>query len=86
MAKKKSTRSQQEKELVEEEKKDFSSEANQQPNIANSNVTVNNGNFPNEINEEQDDDLNLGVINMATPQLIIEVKDTSQLSFDFVAM
>ena len=86
MAKKNSTRSQQEQELVEEEKKQFSLEEGQQPNIPNSNVSVNNGDLPNEINEEQDADLNLQGVNMLTPKLIAEDIDASQLSFDFVAM
>jgi hypothetical protein len=86
LAKKNSTRSQQEQELVEEEKKQYSLEEGQQPNIANSNVSVNNGHLPNEINEEQDADLNLQGVNMLTPKLIAEDIDASQLSFDFVAM
>ncbi len=78
MAKKRSTSSQRERELNEEENKQFSEEEEgQQPNIANSNVSVNNGHLPNEINEEQDADLNLQGVNMLTPKLIAEDIDAS---------
>lgn len=77
MAKKRSTSSQRERELNEEENKQFSEEEGQQPNIANSNVSVNNGYLPNEINEEQDADLNLQGVNMLTPKLIAEDIDAS---------